>query len=50
VYSIKQLNIIKPYVKRIDWIATGVSDSSYCLVFEGDAMRGIIAGRHKGNE
>lgn len=47
VYSIKQLKIIQPYVKRIDWIATGTSDSSYCLVFEGDFMRGVIAGRQK---
>lgn len=47
VYPISQLKIIKPYVKRIDWIASGIHDSSYCLIFEGDVMRGVIAGRHK---
>lgn len=47
VYPIKQLKIIKPHVKRIDYRANGLHDSSYCLVFEGDACRGIIAGRQK---
>ncbi len=47
VYPIKQLTIIKPYVQKIDWIANGVHDSSYCLVFYGETMRGVIAGRMK---
>lgn len=48
VYPIKQLKILKPFVKRIDWMASGVHDSSYCLVFEGDAVRGVISGRQRG--
>lgn len=47
VYPIKQLEIIKPYVKKIDWMAPGISDSSYCLVFMGENIRGVIAGRQK---
>jgi len=47
VYPIKQLQVIKPYAKRIDWMASGVHDSSYCCVFEGDEMRGIISGRQR---
>jgi len=47
IYPIKQLKIIKPFVKRIDYMADGLNDSSYCLVFEGDVCRGIIAGRQK---
>lgn len=47
IYPIKQLKIIKPFVKRIDYMADGLNDSSYCLVFEGDVIRGIIAGRQK---
>lgn len=47
VYSIKQLKIIKPYAKRIDFMANGIHNSSYCLVFEGDTVRGIISGRQK---
>ena len=47
VYNIKQLKIIKPYVQRIDFMANGIHDSSYCLVFEGDTVRGIISGRQK---
>ncbi len=44
-YPISQLKIIQPYVKKIDFCAEGTSDSNYCLVFEGDVMRGVIAGR-----
>lgn len=47
VYSIKQLKIIKPFIKRVDFMANGLNDSSYCLIFEGDVARGIIAGRMK---
>lgn len=47
VYPIKQLKIIKPFCKRVDWMAPGVHDSSYCLVFEGDACRGVISGRQR---
>ena len=47
VYPAKQLMMIKPHVKKIDYMAAGVHDSSYCLVFEGDAVRGIISGRRK---
>lgn len=45
VYPIKQLMIMKPHVKKIDYMASGVHDSSYCLVFQGDRMRGVISGR-----
>ena len=45
VYPIKQLKIIQSYVKKIDFCAKGLSNSSYCLVFEGDFMRGVISGR-----
>lgn len=45
VYPIKQLKLIKPYVKKIDFCAKGLATSSYCLVFEGDFMRGVISGR-----
>lgn len=47
VYPIKQLQIMKPYAKRVDWMANGLHNSSYCLVFEGDKMRGVISGREK---
>jgi len=47
VYPIKQLKIIKPFVKKIDWMANGVHDSTYCLVFQGDVSRGVISGRQR---
>jgi len=47
VYPIKQLIIMKPHVKRIDYMASGVHDSSYCLVFYGDNLRGVISGRQR---
>lgn len=47
VYPIKQLMILKPYVKTIDYMANGVHDSSYCLVFAGDVCRGVISGRQR---
>lgn len=47
VYPIKQLQIMKPYVKQIDYMASGVADSSYCLVFMGEKMRGVISGRQR---
>jgi len=47
VYPIKQLMIMKPYVKNIDYMANGLHDSSYCLYFVGDTMRGVISGRQR---
>ena len=47
VYPIKQLKIIKPFVKKIDWMASGIADSTYCLVFQGDVSRGVISGRQR---
>jgi hypothetical protein len=47
VYPIKQLKIMRPFAKKVDWMASGVHDSSYCLVFEGDLVRGVISGRMK---
>lgn len=48
VYPIKQLMMMKPYVKKIDYKANGLNNSSYCLKFEGDNVRGVISGRQKG--
>lgn len=48
IYPIKQLLMMKPYVKRIDFNAKGLHDSSYCLKFEGDTVRGVISGRVRG--
>jgi hypothetical protein len=48
VYPIKQLKMMKPFVKKIDYMANGLHNSSYCCVFEGDVVRGIISGREKG--
>lgn len=47
VYPIKQLMIMKPWIKKVDFYANGIHDSSYCLVFEGDCVRGVISGRAK---
>lgn len=47
IYPIKQLKIIQPFVKKVDFYAKGVHDSSYCLVFEGDFARGVISGRSR---
>lgn len=47
VYPIKQLMILKPYATKIDYMASGVHDSSYCLVFYGDNCRGVISGRQR---
>lgn len=47
VYPIKQLLIMKPYVKKIDYMTKGLNNSSYCLYFEGDEMRGVISGRER---
>jgi hypothetical protein len=46
IYPIKQLEIIKPYVKSMDFMAPGIHDS-YCLVFMGDNIRGVISGRQR---
>jgi hypothetical protein len=48
IYPIKQLTMMKGYVKTIDFMAQGLSGASYMLKFEGDAMRGIISGRERG--
>lgn len=47
VYPIKQLQIMKPYVRKIDWMCNGVHNSSYCLYFVGDNLRGVISGRER---
>jgi len=47
VYPIKQLIIMKPYVKSIDYMCNGIADSTYCLYFSGDECRGIISGRQR---
>lgn len=48
IYPAKQLAIMKQYVKKIDYRAQGIHDSSYCLVFQGDYCRGVISGRQRG--
>ena len=47
IYPIKQLKMMQPYVKKIDFNAKGIHDNSYCLKFEGDFCRGVIAGRER---
>lgn len=47
VYPAKQLMLMRPHAKRIDYMASGIHDSSYCLVFEGDTCRGVISGRQR---
>ena len=47
VYPIKQLMIMKPYVKSIDYMCNGIADSTYCLYFSGDECRGVISGRQR---
>lgn len=47
VYPIKQLMIMKPFVKSIDYMCNGIHDSTYCLYFSGDECRGVISGRQK---
>lgn len=45
IYSAKQLLLLKPHAKTIDFIAPGIANSSYKLMFFGDNIRGAIAGR-----
>lgn len=45
IYPIKQLKMMQPYAKKVDFNAKGIHDSSYCLKFEGDVCRGVISGR-----
>lgn len=45
VYPIKQLLMLKPFTKTIDYMANGFHNSSYCLVAYGDNSRAIISGR-----
>lgn len=47
IYPIKQLEIMKPYVKKIDYMCQGLHNFSYCLYFEGETMRGVISGRER---
>lgn len=47
VYPAKQLMLMKPYCKKVDFMASGVHDSIYCLVFEGEQVRGVISGRQR---
>jgi len=47
VYPIKQLKIMQPYVKSIDYMCNGIADSTYCLYFSGDECRGVISGRQR---
>lgn len=44
VFSIKQLNTIRPYVEQIDFMAQGIHTNSMCMWF-GKSCRGAIAGR-----
>ena len=44
VFSIKQLNLIRPFVKEIDFMAQGTHTTNMCLWY-GESCRGAIAGR-----
>ena len=44
IFTIKQLNIIRPHVKQIDFIAQGMHTNTMCMWY-GDRIRGAIAGR-----
>ena len=45
IYLIKQLKLIRPYAKQIDFMAPGIHNNSYMLMWQGDQCRGAIAGR-----
>ena len=45
VFTIKQLTLIKPHAKTVDWFAAGMN-GTYCMFF-GDGIRGAIAGRSR---
>jgi hypothetical protein len=47
VYPAKQLMLMKPYVQKIDYMADGGAKASYCLVFQGECLRGVISGRQR---
>lgn len=47
VYPIKQLKIMQPFAKSVDYMCNGVHNSSYCLYFVGDECRGVISGRER---
>jgi hypothetical protein len=44
IFAIKQLNIIRPYVEQIDFMAQGMHTNTMCMWF-GKNCRGAIAGR-----
>jgi len=47
IVSIRQLQLIRPYVKQIDFQAPGVYNSSTMIMFYGENIRGAIAGKSK---
>jgi len=47
VYPAKHLALLSGLATKIDFVAPGVHDNSYCLMFVGDAVRGVISGRMK---
>jgi len=51
IYPAKQLALMKPYVKTIDYMANSngvhTNTNAYCLIWEGDNARGIISGRER---
>lgn len=42
-FNIKQLKMIEPFMKKVDFLADGPNGK--CLMFMGENVRGIIAGR-----
>lgn len=42
-FSAKQLNLIKPYVEIVDFIAPGPIEGTTCLMFYGKNIRGVVA-------
>jgi len=45
IFNAKNLMLIKPHAKVIDFVAPGTTSSTTMLVFQGDAIRGAMLGR-----
>lgn len=45
IFNAKNLMLIKPHAKNIDFVAQGTTANSTMLVFQGDQIRGAMLGR-----
>lgn len=45
IFNIKNLMMIKPHVKMIDFLAKGDTNSTTMLMFQGDNLRGAMLGK-----